>query len=425
MSRHTKRVDAYKKAIDAAIISTGKSNPVLLEVGSGYGELSKYAAENKCRVYSVESNHDAAESLKADSRGLDLKIIESDIRNVLLPEKADIIISELMGNLGPEYAMGPLLDFSRDRFLVKDGIMIPQEVHAFMQYTKETENLDDLSFGMIKNHHTTFINKAAKPNLLIGKPINVWSYVWNKKNSNKISALAPHMANANSIAGYFVANLFNGITINNHPSVKNGSWKNLMLPIGTSTNPRAIEADINESGFRINTKAYDMIVFSQSSITTKRDNIWQQLYKMNQITDAPVSDNYADWVRADTGALLNKTRAQNLTEQIELLRDPHINLMLQGLTQKGILLLYTSSGLDGSLDWLPENARALARVNTFDSNKIYPAMETASDSTKESYVQKVAEQYGVKQDRILRLTTGSNGLNTSNLSISELFRKVV
>ena len=71
------------------------------------------------------------------------------------------------------------------------------------------------------------------------------------------------------------------------------------------------------------------------------------------------------------------------------------------------------------------NARNIAKVNLFDSNKIHPAMETASEFTREKYVEDVAAKYNINPDKIIRLTTSNHGLNTCNLSMRELFEKVI
>lgn len=425
MNQHTSRVSAYKKAIDSAITASGKNQPVVLEVGAGYGEMSIYAAKRGCRVYSIDSNHEAAESLRADARGLDLKVIEGDARNAAIPERADIIVSELIGNLGPDFAMGTILDYSRDRFLKKNGIMIPQGVKSFMQYSSDFKNLSDIQFGIIKDYYTSFSFDETSSGLLLGEPANVWTYEWNKQNSNIVKAELPYVQGANSIIGYFSARLFEDICLDNHPSKTYISWRNLFLPIGKSTNSRHVEGDVKDSGFEINSRACEMIVFSQSSITSNRENIWQQLYRLNNINDAPVCENYSDWVKEDAKALLYKTRAPELEKQIESLRDPHVELMLKALNQKGILLVYNSSGLDGSLDWLPENAREFAKVNLFDSCKIRPAYETSSDSSKKQYTQSIASRYGIKPGRIVTLSTHGDGINTHNLSMREVFEKVI
>ncbi|KAH7524291.1 hypothetical protein FEM48_Zijuj06G0103900 [Ziziphus jujuba var. spinosa] len=113
---------------------------VLMVVGAGRGPLvraSLQAAEEtgrKLRVYAVEKNPNAVVTLhglvKLEGWENIVTIISCDMRHWDAPEKADILVSELLGSFGDNELSPECLDGAQ-RFLKQDGISIPSSYVNF------------------------------------------------------------------------------------------------------------------------------------------------------------------------------------------------------------------------------------------------------------------------------------------------------
>ena len=128
------RCRSYGTAIARAI----KPGDVVIDFGSGLGIWAMVAARSGAsRVYAIEANDDVAQVAQAliAENGLTdrITIINADAGTVALPEKADLIISELMNCAGfNEYDGHPLMKV-RDNFLKPGGRMIPQRIRHLIR----------------------------------------------------------------------------------------------------------------------------------------------------------------------------------------------------------------------------------------------------------------------------------------------------
>ena len=125
MSNDEIRMTAYEKAIKETV----RQGSVVVDIGTGTGILAQWALEAGARkVFGIDVNKkvlDLAEK-RIGKAGLNDKftIINKLSYEVELPEKADVVISEILGNLGDNEDMTPSLDDARKRFLKNDGIFL-------------------------------------------------------------------------------------------------------------------------------------------------------------------------------------------------------------------------------------------------------------------------------------------------------------
>ena len=125
------RLKSYALAIAEAV----RPGDVVAEIGAGLGVFSLLACRAGARkVYAIESEPiiDLARQLAAaNGFGERIEFLRGDVRRVELPEKADVLISDLRGAL-PVHgkALDTLLD-ARTRFLSKGGRLIPQRDKLF------------------------------------------------------------------------------------------------------------------------------------------------------------------------------------------------------------------------------------------------------------------------------------------------------
>lgn len=118
--------DSYKVAINRLV-----KDRVVLDIGTGKDAiLARFCvAAGARKVYAIEykdNTYHAAQNLLR-KLGLQEKIIlvKGHSTEVELPQKVDVCVSELIGNIGGTEAVAPLLNDAQ-RFLKEGGVMIPQ-----------------------------------------------------------------------------------------------------------------------------------------------------------------------------------------------------------------------------------------------------------------------------------------------------------
>lgn len=120
------RFDAYSSAIARAV----RHGDVVAEIGCGPGVFSFLACRAGARkVYAIDTEeivHFARELAVANGFADRMEFIQGDSRNVALPERADVIISDIRGSL-PFFAHAiASLEDARQRLLASGGRLIPQ-----------------------------------------------------------------------------------------------------------------------------------------------------------------------------------------------------------------------------------------------------------------------------------------------------------
>ena len=125
------RFPAYCKAIASAV----KPGDVVADIGSGPGVFALLAGKAGARkVYAIdtESVVEVGRQFAADNGFLDrIEFLRGDSRHILLPERANVIVSDIRGAL-PLFGPGiHALNDARKRLLVENGRMIPQQDKLF------------------------------------------------------------------------------------------------------------------------------------------------------------------------------------------------------------------------------------------------------------------------------------------------------
>lgn len=125
MNADAGRFEAYSRAIAAAV----KPGDVFVEIGCGPGVFSLLACQAGARrVFAIEMEEciQVARQLAAANGFADrIEFFQGDSRSVVLPERANVVLSDIRGTL-PLYghAIASLND-ARERFLAPGGVLIP------------------------------------------------------------------------------------------------------------------------------------------------------------------------------------------------------------------------------------------------------------------------------------------------------------
>ncbi|GAB3974148.1 hypothetical protein GCM10029978_055040 [Actinoallomurus acanthiterrae] len=123
------RLRAYSRALEQAV----GAGDVVADVGAGTLVLSMLALQHGAEhVYAIEADPRMAAVAARIAEQNDLKgrltLIQGDARRVRLPVKADVVVSEMMGNLGPEEEMMEVLGTFARRNLADGGRIVPRRL---------------------------------------------------------------------------------------------------------------------------------------------------------------------------------------------------------------------------------------------------------------------------------------------------------
>jgi len=120
------RFEAYSKAIAKAV----GPDDVVLEIGCGPGVFAFIACQvGARRVYAVDSEeivHFAQELAVANGFADRIEFIQSDSRKLQLPERVNVIVSDIRGSLPLFGSAIASLEDARQRLLAPGGRLIPQ-----------------------------------------------------------------------------------------------------------------------------------------------------------------------------------------------------------------------------------------------------------------------------------------------------------
>lgn len=129
----------YQRAVHLALLDrvpdekADEITTVIMVVGAGRGPLVRSCfnaakeAQRKVKMYAVEKNPNAIvtlETLNAEEWNGAVTVVSSDMRHYEAPEKADILVSELLGSFSDNELSPECLDGAQ-KFLKENGISIP------------------------------------------------------------------------------------------------------------------------------------------------------------------------------------------------------------------------------------------------------------------------------------------------------------
>ncbi|XP_021276626.1 protein arginine N-methyltransferase 1.5 [Herrania umbratica] len=249
----------YQRAICKALLDRvpdGEASTlttVLMVVGAGRGPLvraSLQAAEEtgrKLKVYAVEKNPNAVVTLhslvKLEGWENIVTIVSCDMRLWNAPEKADILVSELLGSFGDNELSPECLDGAQ-RFLKQDGISIPSSYTSFIQPITASKLYNDVkSHKDIVHFETAYVVKMHSiAKLAPSKPVFTFNhpdYSTEKSNQRykKLQFVIPRdtgSAIVHGFAGYFDATLYKDVHLGIEPSMATPnmfSWFAIFFPL--------------------------------------------------------------------------------------------------------------------------------------------------------------------------------------------------
>ena len=230
----------------AAIRRVVRPGDVVVDVGTGTGVLAIAAAQaGAARVYAVEATG-IGKLAKANFRANGLQdritLVPGWSMHVTLPERADVLVSETIGD-DPfsEQAIEITAD-ARTRFLKPDARMVPRRVSVFALpvavpdrmirlhlFTPEVleawRSLYDIDFGALAesapSSFSFFVNPKRLRGCALADPILVAAVDLDTTVSSTVAAdrvfAAPSSGRLNGVSIYFELELAPGIRLSMHP----------------------------------------------------------------------------------------------------------------------------------------------------------------------------------------------------------------
>ncbi|KAG6399474.1 hypothetical protein SASPL_140955 [Salvia splendens] len=257
--KDTVKYSQYQRAVAKALVDrvrdedASRVTTVLMVVGAGRGPLVRASlqaaeeTERKLKVYAVEKNPNAVVTLhslvKLEGWEQTVTIISSDMRDWDAPEKADILVSELLGSFGDNELSPECLDGAQ-RFLKEDGISIPSSYTSYIQPVTACKLYNDIkSHKDLVHFETPYVVKLHRVARLANtQPVFTFTHPEHSDKPNnqrykKLQFDIPEDTGATLIhgfAGYFNATLYKDVHLGIEPSTATPnmfSWFPIFFPL--------------------------------------------------------------------------------------------------------------------------------------------------------------------------------------------------
>uniref|UniRef100_A0A671QR82 Protein arginine N-methyltransferase 5 n=1 Tax=Sinocyclocheilus anshuiensis TaxID=1608454 RepID=A0A671QR82_9TELE len=225
---------------------------VLMVLGAGRGPLVNASlcaakqAKRKLRVYAVEKNPNAVvtlENWKFEEWGDQVTVVSCDMREWTAPEKADIIVSELLGSFGDNELSPECLDGAQ-HFLKDDGISIPCSYTSFLAPLSSSKLYNEVRGCRERDKdpechfETPYVVRLHNFHQLADpKPCFTFVHPTTDMNNNQYQCLQFSIG-CNSVlhgfAGYFEATLYKDVTLSIKPETHSPgmfSWFPILFPL--------------------------------------------------------------------------------------------------------------------------------------------------------------------------------------------------
>lgn len=246
------RCEAFRRAIHQIV----KRGDTVADIGTGSGLLAYFALlAGASKVYAIEKGtiiEDAKKVAMANSFAEKIDFIKGLSTEVNLPEKVDVVVSELLGPFALEENIVKYLVDAKTRFLKKGGKMIPfliemhiAPVEAPEIYKDTVEFWDNNLYGInfadarLSATNRRFLQSITPEEILAkGVKLHTLDLVAPKVSGKiDIDAKATFKVARKSVmhglCGWFCTELSNNNWLSNEPQSNATSWKNVFFPIET------------------------------------------------------------------------------------------------------------------------------------------------------------------------------------------------
>lgn len=226
------RMTAFRQAISEVV----KSGDVVVDLGAGTGILGLLACRAGAkRVYSIEET--AIIDLTRDicrANGFEerVRFIKDLSTRVALPERADVVVADQIGEFGFDAGIFEYFRDARERFLRPDGVTIPSRIDLLVAPVEHRQAWDHVEFWNTSPAGFDFSPVRARaanvgypakfrPEQLLGNPATLASLDPSRAPTTwlRLEAWCPvrKAGTLHGIGGWFSAQLSPNVTLSNSP----------------------------------------------------------------------------------------------------------------------------------------------------------------------------------------------------------------
>jgi ubiquinone/menaquinone biosynthesis C-methylase UbiE len=169
------RMAAYKSAIQEAV----KPGMMVLDLGTGTGILGLWALQAGAGyLYAIDVNASvipkAIASFEAGGFEGRFHVFHGFSYDITLPRQVDLIISEIIGNLGDNEDFIPILSDARKRFLSPGGQMLPRSVRSQLVPVSATKAHKQIAAKQCRALNANYSLPELMQRLAIESPFNLY-----------------------------------------------------------------------------------------------------------------------------------------------------------------------------------------------------------------------------------------------------------
>ena len=231
------KYDLYQDSIKKALIDKGEDSIIAI-VGAGRGPIVDCAIKAGAKkIYVIEKNHSASLFLKKrvlNDWSSNIIFLEGDMRKIKLPEKIDILVSELLGGFGDnELSPECLIDFESNLSL--NAISIPTSYTSIL-----VPIMSQFLFFKAKNEGKLeqMIVTSTKAALLLSNPKECFKFIHPGENNFEGNIILEFISKYNGyihgFSGWFNCVLYKDIIFSSDPingTIGLNSWYPIYFPL--------------------------------------------------------------------------------------------------------------------------------------------------------------------------------------------------
>lgn len=246
MLHDTARMESFRRAIHASV----NEGDVVVDIGCGTGVLSFMACEAGAKkVYAIEGGPviDVARELAIDNGFADrIEFLGGWSIDVGIPEPADVLISETIGNAGLDEGIVAWTFDARQRLLKPDAVLLPRRLRVWVAPVESPDDhavVSDWRAAGLPYDYATAHRRAAgtlwfadfTPGNLLGQP-ELAADIDLTTALNETITSAGHLqvdrdGTLHGLACWFDSLLCAGVTVDNMPPRTESSWSHGFLPL--------------------------------------------------------------------------------------------------------------------------------------------------------------------------------------------------
>lgn len=239
------RLSRFKEAI----FQTVQPGDVVIDLGTGTGILAIWAAQAGAKkVYAIEESDvaDVTEEVVRDNGYSDkIFLFKANSQEVVLPEKADVLIAELVGHFFFEEGIVEYVADVRDNLLKNNAKIIPSASKVFLAPADIGEQFNEISFwkewndpslmAVSKKAANTAYVESVRPENLLATGLEIFflnACSWEPE-ERKIESefVIERPGNFNALVGWFELTLHDHIKLSTSPHDDITHWQQCIFPL--------------------------------------------------------------------------------------------------------------------------------------------------------------------------------------------------